>query len=362
MVADTRLYRDLQVEPDASDAEIRKAYKKLVLKLHPDKCSAGDTGDEFRKVQTAYEILSDEEKRKRYDLTGRILDDVEQNHGGPDLANIFGNIFGFQNQNQQARQQVDSATVFVTLADVYSGGVKHVAFDLPDMCDLCKGHGVSDPVGDFITCIQCGGRGACAIQVGPFVMASSECPSCAGFGSMIKPGCACPGCNGKKVVSVRRSFDVRLPRGIPDGHTHTIQGKGSFDPKSRRQSDVRLTFQYAHQDDVTFEGDEVAFRMKVSLEEVLCGFSRTERPWNVPISFRARGYFDPKKEYRFPSRGLPVYRKSDKFMNLIVRFDVSYPDQSAFAAGLLTLVKKLSLKIEKEEDGDDDDEDEDLNF
>jgi DnaJ-class molecular chaperone len=170
---------------------------------------------------------------------------------------------------------------------------------------------------------------------------------------MIRPGRACPGCAGKKVVPVRRSFDVRLPRGIPDGHAHIIQGKGSFDPKSKKCGDVRLEFRYLQCDNVTFEGDDVVLKVPVSLEEVLCGFQRTVSPWNVPIKLLAKGYFDPRKEGRFPSKGLPKYRKTDKFMDLIVRFEVTYPDRSTFASAKDELVKRMSTVVEVEEGKED---------
>jgi DnaJ-class molecular chaperone len=324
------LYAQLDVEKTASDVEIKKAYKKLVLILHPDKCKGDPQMTErFRCVQEAYTILSDPEKRSWYDKTGQVSREDNLNNRMPtDFSDILGGLFGgFHGNNKRHEQRrVDSATIPVTLADVFNGNIKTLSFEIPDACPECHGHGVADPANDFIDCITCNGSGTRAVQVGPFMVAQSQCQSCSGIGRMVRPGRQCSKCKGARTVPTRRSFDVRLPRGIPDGHVHVVSEKGSFNQEEMRCADMRLIFSYEMPEYMRFEGDDAVALLDLTLAEVLYGFTKILTPWSVPITIATTGYMNPSREMRLSGQGLPRYKKPQQFMDLVVRFNVVYPD------------------------------------
>lgn len=357
-----KLYDCLGVEPNASDVDIKRAFKNKALKLHPDKTNNDPKSSElFKEATEAYEVLSDPERRKTYDMYG-VTEDAGMmggGGGGVDLNDILGNMFGGasgfahmfgmhqqhhqqQQQQQQRARKADSASIAIQLSDVYDGAVKHIVIDMPDCCKDCRGEGVLDPLNDIISCARCGGAGITMNQIGPF-MAQSTCMSCFGKGRMIRPGKACSGCNGEKVVSCKKTFDVRLPRGIPNGHTHTIKEKGSYQRDDKTYNDIKLTFMYAIPEGVTIDSEStIHVRLKISLTEILCGFKKVVSPWGKNIRFTSATYIDPTSTTTFVGSGLPKYKK-ESFGDLVLHYDVMFPTTKDFAKYTPIFLKALKL-------------------
>lgn len=223
-------YALLGVEKSATPEEIKRAYKKLALKLHPDR-PGGDT-DKFRAVGEAYEVLSDPEKRKRYDQYGK--DGVE---GGPDIfthmdpMQVFREFFG---QQPGPRRQVHRPhdvhfELKLTFKEVMEGCKKKLAIRRRVFCGLCKGRGIEDTDID-ITCIQCKGSGKQVMVQQSFLgpqRQESFCSFCKGEGIKTPVTCKkCPTCEGKRTIKERSIFEVDIPPGIPDQHQLICKGQG----------------------------------------------------------------------------------------------------------------------------------------
>ena len=344
MVASTKLYDTLGVEPTANEADIKRAFKRTALRLHPDKTNNDPAcAEKFREATEAYEVLGDAERRRAYDQFG-VTEDVGggPNHP-PDMSDIFGGIFGgggggpfahmFRQQQQHQHQQqrrTDGANVQLSLVEVFAGGVKHFTVEMLDACASCNGNGVAD-ASDIIACARCGGNGVTMSQVGPFV-AQMTCQSCFGKGKMIRPGKACATCSGNKVAPSKKTFDVRLPRGILNGHTHTIASKGAYNPEDRTHNDIRLTFVYVLPEEVVRiapDNSEVVLLVRPTLQELLAGFERVLTPWGQKVSIKSTKYFDPSKEVRIPGKGMPRHKsKSGSIGDLVLRFEVAFPPSS----------------------------------
>ena len=238
-------YEVLGVEKGASAEEIKKAYRKKAMQFHPDRNPGDKTAEEkFKEVGEAYEVLSDDDKRARYDQFG--FQGVDPNFGGGsgfdggfggfggfgDLGDIFGEFFGggssrrASNQNAPRRGENVGARLDLTFEEAAFGCEKEVSAQRIENCAVCNGSGSAD--GAVETCSQCHGTGEVrTVQnfMGMHMQSSSVCPSCSGRGKIIKTPCNT--CKGKGKVRRTQKIKVKVPAGVDDGQSVRIRGEGS---------------------------------------------------------------------------------------------------------------------------------------
>jgi molecular chaperone DnaJ len=360
------LYEILDVPKDADADALKKAYRKKALHLHPDK-NQHLTGPEktqleeqFKQVTEAYAVLSDDDKRRHYDQFGTTEGmPGEGGSGGPNLSDIFQQFFGggggpgggaaefsfgpgggpgggspfgafFAGMGGGGRGggrlEPETVAIPITLADVFHGRVKRVDYDVRERCQACRGVGALDPA-DVLQCIRCQGQGTLAQAIGPFMMSCMACPSCQGQGSAIRVHKACPTCKGKKTAYYHRSFEVKLPKGIPDKHPHTMEGKGSYDLKAKANRDLVLVFTYERPEAGLRLDDQgnVHLDLPLTIDEVFCGFQKTRTLYDAPATFYATGYIDAYRPKVVPGLGLPLYKKN-RNADLHVHYQVAPHD------------------------------------
>ncbi len=240
-MADKRDYYEvLGVEKGAGDAEIKKAYRVLAKKYHPD-MNPGDAEAEakFKEVNEAYAVLSDAEKRQKYDQFGHAAFDPSMGGGGGgfgggfggfDFGDIFSSFFGGGGGGGRRNRAVDGDDIFarVTLSfeETVSGVKKDVSFRHIEECPDCKGSGAAKG-SEAETCSQCRGSGQITVNqrtMFGMMQSTTTCPGCNGKGKIIKNPCS--NCNGKGYVRVAREYSVTVPAGIADGQRIAIRGKG----------------------------------------------------------------------------------------------------------------------------------------
>ncbi|MBB5021319.1 molecular chaperone DnaJ [Desulfurispira natronophila] len=234
-------YEVLGVNKNASDTEIKKAYRKLALKYHPDK-NPGDSEAEnkFKEASEAYEVLSDGQKRAQYDQFGHSTNGGFGNYQSQGFSNvnfedIFGdfddifNIFGggagrrTSRGGQQARQGTDLLyELEVTFEEAAFGGKRQIKLPKMETCSKCGGSGADSP-SDIETCSTCGGRGQIRRSQG-FFSISQPCPDCRGQGKKIKKTCS--HCHGAGKVRVEKSISVNIPAGVETGNRLRLAGEG----------------------------------------------------------------------------------------------------------------------------------------
>ena len=234
-------YEVLGVSKDADDKELKKAFRSLARKYHPDKNDSPDADEKFKEIQEAYAVLSDSDKRRNYDRFGHNapggspfgpggfqgfninLDDIL---GGDFFSNIFG---GGRRRSTQSQGNDILVRHEITLKSVLEGGKDEIEIDLPSTCEECNGTGAKD--GITTECSECDGAGQVRIrqQIGPFVQDSIRpCARCGGSGREFTSKCkACAG-DGKKNESQVLRFNV--PPGAQDGTRLRIRGKGQPAP------------------------------------------------------------------------------------------------------------------------------------
>ena len=238
-------YEVLGVEKGATGAEIKKAFRRIAMKFHPDRNSDDKNSDEkFKEAQEAYEVLGDEEKKSAYDRFGHAGVDGNSGGGGSGGAgfsdvfgDVFGDIFGGSGGRGRAGPARGSDLRYdlqLDLEDAVKG--KTVQIDVPTMshCDPCDGSGArkgSSPV----TCTTCGGAGQVRMSQG-FFSVQQACPQCRGRGQMISDPCG--DCHGQGVIEERKTLSVKIPAGVDTGDRIRLAGKGEAGPQGGPAGDL----------------------------------------------------------------------------------------------------------------------------
>ncbi|HEX5376882.1 MAG TPA: molecular chaperone DnaJ [Solirubrobacterales bacterium] len=230
------LYKTLGVAKGASDEEIKKAYRKLARKYHPDRNPDDPKAEErFKEVQGAYDVLSDSEKRKEYDAGGGVFGGFGGGAGGGpfgpggggggfDVGDIFSNLFGRGGGGrvQQARGRDLETEIALSFDQAVNGAQVQVTVPKAERCPTCHGSGAR-PGTSPITCPRCEGRGIDAQSQG-FFSISQPCSQCGGQGQVIED--PCPACSGSGLTQQTKRYKVNVPAGVRDGARIRLAGKG----------------------------------------------------------------------------------------------------------------------------------------
>lgn len=230
-------YEVLGVNRDASDEEIKKSYRKLAMKYHPDRNPDNPKAEEqFKEAKEAYEILSDEQKRAAYDQYGHAGVDPSMGAGGAGgfgaggfsdaFGDIFGDIFGGARGGGQRSNVYRGAdlryNMEISLEDAARGTETKIRIPVMSECETCHGSGAR-PGTSPITCTTCGGHGQVRMQQG-FFSVQQTCPKCHGTGKMVKD--PCPTCSGGGRVKQHKTLSVKIPAGVDEGDRIRLSGEG----------------------------------------------------------------------------------------------------------------------------------------
>ncbi len=270
-------YGLLGVSRNASDADIKRAYRKLARELHPD--INPDEGERFKEISTAYEVLSDPEKRRIVDLGGDPLASAGAGGGfagfgglGDVFEAFFGGGGGARGPVGRVRAGSDSLLrMRLTLSDCATGVTKSVTVDTAVLCDLCQGrgtHGDSTPA----TCDTCGGRGEVqSVQRSLLgqIMTSRPCPTCAGVGEVIPN--PCQRCGGDGRIRARRDISVKIPAGVADGMRIRLAAQGEVGPGGGPAGDLYVEVHEQEHDFFIRDGDDLHCTITVPMVDAALG-------------------------------------------------------------------------------------------
>jgi molecular chaperone DnaJ len=250
------LYKVLGVSKKASDEEIKKAYRKLARKYHPDRNPDDPAAEEkFKEISAAHDTLSDPEKRKEYDSGGQFAGFGGAGSGpfgpggaqaggfsGADLSDIFSSIFsrgggGGRAQAQQVRGRDLETEVQLGFDQAVKGTQISVTVPKAGRCPTCHGSGAK-PGTRPVTCPRCNGRGIDAQSQG-FFSISQPCPQCGGAGQVIED--PCPTCGGSGLTQQTKRYKVNIPAGVKDGTRIRLAGKGEAGPRGGPPGDLYVT-------------------------------------------------------------------------------------------------------------------------
>lgn len=265
-------YEVLGVGRDASDDQIKKAYRKLARELHPDVNPAPEAQEKFKLVTHAYEVLSDADARRKYDMGGQ---DPFGGMGNFGFGDIFDTFFGGAQsrgpRSRAERGQDALIRVDLTLREAVFGAPKTLKIDTAILCNTCSGS-CCQPGTEPTTCDVCRGAGTIQRQVRSLlgnVVTSQPCGACRGFGQTIPYPCA--ECRGQGRVRARRDLEVNIPAGVEDGMRLQMAGHGEVGFAGGPSGDLYVDIQVRADDHFGRNGDDLNCTLSVPLHDAVLG-------------------------------------------------------------------------------------------
>ncbi len=333
-------YEVLGVQKGASDDEIKKAFRKMAKQYHPD-LHPGDAEAEakFKEVNEAYEVLSDADKKARYDQYGHAGVDPNFGAGGFgggfndfDLGDIFGSIFGGgfggfggggrsnRNAPRQGERIVQSVTI--TFEEAAFGCAKEVSVSRIENCDECGGSGCAEGTTAEV-CSQCGGAGTVMRQQRTafgVMQTSAECPNCHGKGKIIHQ--PCQRCKGQGLIRRNKKVTVDIPAGIDDGQSINLRGQGHAGLNGGPNGDLYITVNVLRHEYFDREGTAVYYEMPISFVQAALGAEVEVPTLDGRVKYTIPEGTQTGTVFRLRGKGIPHLRsnsRGDQFVTVTVQ-------------------------------------------
>jgi len=334
MVKETKYYDLLCVKPNCTADELKKAYRKLALKYHPDKNP--NEGEKFKLISQAYEVLSTPEKRRIYDEGGEqaVKEGGVSSGGGHSPMDIFDMFFGGGGGGRGRRERKGKDVIHqlsVTLDEMYNGSVRKLSLQKNVVCSACEGYGGKK--GSVERCTNCRGSGMQVRiqQIGPGMVQQiqSICHECQGNGESISAKDRCKTCVGKKVIRERKVLEVHIDKGMVDGQKIMFGGEGDQEP-GLEAGDIVIVLDEKEHAVFKRSSDNLIMRLELSLVEALCGFKKTIRTLDERdlVVTSLPGEVIKHDDIKcILNEGMPHYRNPFEKGRLIIQFSVVFPQK-----------------------------------
>ena len=324
-------YETLEVERGATDADIKKAYRRLAQRWHPDVNQEPDAAVKFKEINEAYQVLSDPERRQRYDLFGTV-----GSEGGPGagfsggFADIFDAFFGAAaaGAGRRGRPAAGSDLRYdlrITFEEAVLGTQKEIEFPVLSRCDTCSGSGAK-PGTQPITCTQCNGRGEVRgvrqTMLGQMINVTT-CPRCKGDGKVVETPCET--CKGEGRVEKRRSLQVTIPPGIDEGHQIRLSNEGEAGPRGGIAGSLYVAVHVTQHAQLKRDATELYFEARVGLAQAALGTTIIVPTVGGEEPVEVKAGTQPGTEIRLRGKGVPYLRRSGQRGDLHVIVDVDVP-------------------------------------
>jgi molecular chaperone DnaJ len=348
-------YEVLGVSKEANEDEIKKAYRKLAVRFHPDKNPDDpEAAERFREATEAYEVLKDENKRKQYDRFGHAAFDsgaggfsggFSGGFGGMDLNealkafmgdfggdSFFGDIFGSahtsRHTNKTSVNQGRNIQIKLplTIKEMHDGVSKNIKISRKVACSTCGGSG--SKTGKLENCPQCGGSGRSRrVMQSIFgqMVQETVCPRCSGTGSVVKEPCGA--CSGTGVVSGDEKVTVTIPAGVSEGNYVTIEDKGDKGANNGIFGDLIVIV--CEKDDSIFtrHGVDLITEMEISFSEAALGCERIIETFSDKVKVKVPAGTQSEKVIKITGKGMPTLHNEKNKGDILIRIRVKTPEK-----------------------------------
>ncbi|BBG65392.1 chaperone protein DnaJ [Hydrogenimonas sp.] len=334
-MAELDYYEILEISRESSQEEIKKAYRKMALKYHPDRNPDDKEAEErFKLVNEAYQVLSDESKRSIYDRYGKAGLEGQGFHGFEgqsyedimdDLSAIFESVFGGGFTGSRGRKRSGakynldlSAQMQISFKEAVFGTEKELKYRYKKPCEACRGTGAKD--GSVKMCEYCNGQGQVYMRQG-FMTYAQTCPQCHGSGETI--GEKCRECGGRGYEEIETTVTVKIPEGVDDGNRLRVPSAGNIGPDGRR-GDLYVTFYVEEDEHFIRHGDDIYLEVPVFFTQAVLGDTieiptlRGKKELKLP-----QGAKD-KEQFVFRNEGVRNVH-SGRLGNMIAQIRIVYP-------------------------------------
>ena len=358
---DTKLYELLSLSKNASEADIKKAYRKAAMKWHPDRWSNKGENDKkqaenkFKEIGEAYSILSDSKKRSLYDKYG--MDAIKGNGGGGNPFDVFEQMFGGSGgspfggggspfggmgpfasmfgggnrQNTRREKGPDKKIqINISMKEALMGTNKEIVIERKSKCSKCDGSGAKDSKYIEI-CSKCGGKGMVmqVRQIGPGMIQqqSTVCPKCQGKCKSVVRGKECQNCNGKGVVNERKKISIHIPKGSKRGDHIKLDNMSDHTSNTNYPGDLYVIINELENEDFKRQGNNLLYTKSILLSEALTGLEFILlHPSGESIIVRHHDIIKPSDIKILSGMGYPSKNSIIKG-DLIIKFDIKFPNE-----------------------------------
>ena len=333
-------YQVLGVERGVSDAELKRAFRKLAQRWHPDVNKDPAAHEQFKEINEAYQVLSDPEGRQRYDMFGAAGPGGAGGAGGAGAGGFegfggFSDIFdaffggaGAANSARRGRPQPGADLRYdlrLTFEEAVNGTEKEIEFPVLLRCATCKGSGAKEGA-DPVTCPQCAGRGEVRsvrqTMLGQMVNVSA-CPRCRGEGKIVESACAT--CKGDGRTEQRRTLRVTIPPGIDEGHQIRLSNEGEGGPRGGPAGSLYVAVHVAAHKALKRDGTELYYAADVSIAQAALGARIMVPTVDGNEEVEIKPGTQPETEIKLRGRGVPNLRRSGSRGDLHVLVNVVVP-------------------------------------
>lgn len=345
-------YTTLNVDRNATSDQLKKSYRKLAIKWHPDKNKGDSSAEEkFKKISEAYDILSDDTKRSQYDQFGHAAFNQQRQSNRPhDPFDIFNSFFGqgarvnpnsnFFTREGNGRSSENSVgsnlkiDVEVSLEDIIKEKKINLSYNRQDKCNPCGGNGQTSS-SSIQPCHVCGGRGVVYRQLGPMQM-EQPCPSCKGGGSIIKNPCR--SCSGSGVNNKKMNTSINVPVGSHTGIKLRLTDLGNYDKGG--YGDLYAYIFVKQHELYERDSDDVIRKLELPFEDIILGTTQIIDSLHGSVKIKIPRLSKPDSVLRISDYGIPnmsTHKKGDMFVVLNSKFPSNLTDEQV---SILELYKK----------------------
>jgi DnaJ-related protein SCJ1 len=322
-------YTILGVARDASASQIKRAYRQLAKIWHPDKNK--DNKDKFQQITKAYDVLSDADKRRKYDQFGEEGLKQGNRGGGFDPFDIFGFMRG-GNQQQGGSEMPKGPNIVievqVTLDDIYNGKDMEILQRRQTLCPKCRGSGAKDP-NDVQTCTVCDGTGVRVVtqRLGPGFVTKTQttCDHCGGRGKIVTS--KCEHCQGTKISSGDQILNIVIERGMPDGHEIKSEEDADEAPE-RTPGDLIFKLTTIPHKRFSRKGNDLFMQITISLLQALVGFKKQFNHLDGhDVNIERTQVTPPGYVLKLEGEGMPLHESPDINGDLFITFNIQFPEK-----------------------------------
>jgi molecular chaperone DnaJ len=324
----TDYYQVLGVAREATDSQIKRAFRKLAQQWHPDVNKDPAAPERFKEINEAYQVLGDPERRQRYDVFGTVGEGGDPFAGFAGFGDIFDAFFGGQQASRRGRPAAGSDLRYdlrITFEEAILGTEKEIEFPVFARCETCSGSGAK-PGTSPTTCPQCNGRGEIRnvrqTMLGQMVNVTT-CPRCRGDGRIVETPCET--CKGEGRTEHRRKLRVSIPAGIDEGHQIRLSNEGEVGPRGGPAGSLYVAVHVQPHPQLKREGTELIFEADVSIAQAALGTRVRVPAVGGEEEVEVKPGTQPGTEIRLRGRGVPHLRRAGVRGDLHVLVHVVVP-------------------------------------
>ncbi len=360
-------YEILGIQKTASKEEMKKAYRKLALKYHPDKNPDKKAEEKFKEISEAYAVLYDDEKRKMYDQYGHS--GIDQRYSSEDIFrgvdfgdifrgmginfgfgfdDIFERFFGHQSRYARGRSQTPQGhdlryDMQISLEDAFKGLTTEITVPRTEVCDTCKGNGAK-PGTTPQQCTQCHGNGQLRLSrqtaFGMFTQVTT-CPKCQGQGTIITE--KCPTCHGHGVLEKTRQIEIRIPSGIENGSQLRLTGQGEQVARGRH-GDLYIVVHLREHPQYKRQGTDLYQTITITYPQAVLGAKIQIPTLHGPEKIRIPEGTESGDFIRIKNKGMPLIRRNS-YGDLYIQFHITTPKYLSRTAR--KIIEDLDQELQK---------------